>query len=302
MTDQPPVPPTQPTPPVPPAPPPGGATWQGVQPVVERPEDALPPPVPPGPPPAPPVGGPAAGGGGGNGKVIAIVLVVLAILGVGGFLLLSGGDDDDGEDVAFERERDEDEDADEETTTTTEAEPEETTTTSEAEEEPAETTTSTAVGGEETGTITFAGISDDSGQLVVEVPDTWTEVDGSPLGDGAPNVQASTDLEAFRQLAASGISFTLLNQQNADPDTTLDFLMAGQVESCEEQPRQDYSDGVFTGRLQELTNCGGQGVTLITIVASNAAGQSVEVSTVIVPPDPVEEIEQRVIETFNLDT
>ena len=304
MTDQPPVPPTQPTPPVPPtppAPPPGSATWQGVQPVVARPEDQLPP-VPPGPPPAPPVGGPPGGGGGGNGKVIAVVLVVLAILGIGAFLLLSGGDDDDGEDVAIERERDEDEDEDDEEneeTTTTEAEE---TTTSQAEEEPEETTTSAAGGEEPAGTITFAGITDNSGQLVVEVPDTWTQVDGSPLGDGAPNVQASTDLAAFRQLAASGISFTLLNQQNADPDTTLDFLTAGQVGSCEEQPRQDYDDTVFTGRLQELRNCGGQGVTLITIVASNAAGQSVEVSTVIVPPDPVEEIEQHIIETFNLNT
>ena len=298
MTDQPPVPPTQPTPP---APPPGSATWQGVQPVVERPTEAIPPVPPPGPPPAPPLpGGGGGSGGGGNGKVIAIVLVVVAILGIGGFLLLSGGDDDDGEDVAAERDNDDDEDEDDdEETTTTEADEEETTTTTEADD----VTTTSAVDDTEApdgGELTFAQITDDSGQLVVEVPDTWTDVDGSSLGDGAPNVQASPDLAAFRQLGASGISFTLLNQQNADPDTTLDFLLAGQVDGCEEQPRQDYTDGVFTGRLQQLDNCGGQGVTLITIVASNAAGQSVEVSTVIVPPDPVDEIEQHIIETFNV--
>ncbi len=308
MSDQPPVPPTQPTPP---SPPPGGATWQGVQPVVERPDEppttamAPTPPPPPVPPvPGPPVGpGPASGsGGGGNGKTIAIVLVIVAILGVGGFLLLSGGDDDGDDDVATQQDDEDDEDEDEdEETTTTEAEEEETTTTT---VEPEETTTSAAADTTvpvEGGELTFTGITDDTGRLVVEVPDTWTQVDGTSLGDGAPNVQASTDLAGFRQLTASGLSFTLLNQQNADPDATLDFLTSSHVDGCEEQPRQDYTDGVFTGRLQQLDNCGGQGVTLITIVASNAAGQSVEVSTVIVPPDPLEEIERHIIETFNVN-
>jgi hypothetical protein len=286
MSDQPPVPPTQPVPPG------GGATWQGVQPVVERPTEVVPPVPPATPPPAPPVGGPG-GGGSNRGVVIAIVVAVLAILGVGAFLLLGGDDDDDGDDVTFER----DDEDDEETTTTTA----EGTTTSATEVD--ETTTSTP----ETGTTVAAGgelaftqVTDDSGQLVVEVPDTWTQVDGTPLGDGAPNVQASTDLAAFRQRAASGLSFTLLSQQNADPDTTLDFLTSEHVDDCEVQEREDYADGVFTGRLQVLSDCGGQGITLVVIVASNQAGQSVEVSTVIVPPDPLDEIEQRIIETFNV--
>jgi len=282
MSDQPPVPPTQPVPPA------GGATWQGVQPVVERPTEVVPPVPPATPPPAPPVGG---SGGGNRGIVIAIVVAVLAILGVGGFLLL-GGDDDEGEDVTFER----DDEDDEETTTTAEG-----TTTSVTEVD--DTTTSTPETGTtvaDGGELAFTRITDDSGQLVVEVPDTWVQVDGTPLGDGAPNVQASTDLAAFRQLGASGISFTLLTQQNADPDTTLDFLTSDHVDSCEVREREDYTDGVFTGRLQELSNCGGQGITLVVIVASNEAGQSVEVSTVIVPPDPLDEIEQRIIDTFNI--
>lgn len=284
----PPPPPTQPVPTAPPAPGAGGATWQGVQPVVERPTEAVPPVPPTIPPTAPPAGPP--GGGGNGGKIAAVVVLVLAILGVGAFLLLSGDDEDD--DVATEQDEETTttEDDDEETTTT--AEPDETTTSA------AETTTTAPEDGG--GELAFTEVTDDSGTLVVEVPDTWTEVDGTALGDGAPNVQASSDLAAFRQLAASGISFTLLNQQDADPDATLDFLQSGQEDGCTVEERQDYTDGVFTGRLQELTDCGGQGVTIIIIVASNEAGQSVEVSTVIVPPDPVEEIEQHIIETFNL--
>jgi hypothetical protein len=266
-----------------------------VQPVVERPTEAVPPVPPAGAPPVPPTGGGggggAAGGGSSGGKIAAIVIVVLAILGVGGFLLLSG-DDDEGDEVSTEEEEDEDE----EITTTTEAEEETTTTTAPEETTTSSTTATTAPSGE----LVFTGITDDTGQLVVEVPDTWTDVDGTSLGDGAPNVQASTDLAAFRQTQASGISYTLLNEPNVDPNATLDFLTSDFVDSCTVQERQDYDDSVFVGRLQELSDCGGQGITLVVIVASNAGGQSVEVSTVIVPPDEVDPIVQRIIETFNL--
>jgi hypothetical protein len=225
--------------------------------------------------------------------VIAIVVVALAILGVGGFLLLSGGDDDDGEDVAADDTTTTTEEQDEETTTTTEPPEDETTTTT----APATTSTSAV---EAPGDLTFTEITDDTEQLVVQVPDTWTDVDGRALSEASPNVQASTDLEAFRQLGASGVSFTLLEEENADPDTTMDFLISGQTESCTVEEREDYADPVFTGRRQVLSDCGGQGVTLVVIVATNPAGQSVEVSTVVVPPDPVDEITQQIADTFNV--
>lgn len=287
MSDQPPVPPTEPVPPVPPEG--GGATWQGVQPVVERPTEVVPPVPPEPPPPAPPAGG--RGGGPNRGLVIAIVIAALAVLGVGGFLLL-GDDDDDDVRAGFERSQGDD---DRTTTTADEGDDEvDDITTTEADD--GATTTAAS----EPGELAFFPISDDSGRLTVEVPDTWAEVDGTPLGDGAPNVQASTDLGAFRQLRASGISYTLLNQQNADPDATLDFLTSAHVDNCDVREREDYDDGVFTGRLQQLSDCGGAGVELVVIVASNAAGQSVEVSTAIVPPDPVNDIVSRIIETFNV--
>jgi hypothetical protein len=304
MSDQPPVPPTEPTPPVGP-PPAGGANWQGVQPVVERPTEAMspvpPPEPPPAPPPAPPQGptgqpGPPAGGGGSNkGLVTAIVVVLVAILGVGGFLLLGGDDGDDDARTPIERDDDDREDDGDDEETTTTAAPDETTTTTEAPEET--TTTVPPDGGAPTG---FTQVSDDTGRLVVQVPDTWTDVDGRPLSENELNVQASPDLEAFRSFQASGVSFSLLGQQNADPDVTLDFLMSGQTDRCELGPRTDYSDGVFTGRQQNLLNCDGAGITLLIIVASNAAGDSVEVSTIIVPPDEVGPIHGQIVASFNV--
>lgn len=295
MSDWPPAAPTQTTPPARP-----GEPWP---PAAAPPTEPVPP-VPPEQPPWPPSNGGGGGGGGGGdgggagggapggggwgtGAIVAIVVLALAILGVGGYLLLS----DDEDDVAVEQDE-----------TTTTSQPEETTTSTESPTTTSSTSTST------TSTTTtapadelvFTPVTDDTGQLVVEVPQEWSDVDGRSLDDGAPNVQASTDLDEFRQLAASGISYTLLNEADVDPDETLDFLISSHVDDCDVEERQPYDDTVFVGRLQVLSDCGGQGITLVAIVATNPQGQSVEVSTVVVPPDPADPIVNRIIETFNV--
>lgn len=277
----------------------GASTWQGVAPVVERdPTEVLPPvgPPPAGPPPGPPAAGPPPGappaaGGKGKGPLIAAILVVLALLAGGAFLLLGGDDDGDEDDVAIERE---DRDDDEETTTTTEAE--ETTTTAGAE---ATTTTAPEAGGGEE--LTFVQVQDDSGALVLEVPDFWT-VDGRPLGDGAPNVIAAEDLTAFTtELASSGVSYTRLASPNADPDTTIDFVAdtKGLFEACTVGERADYTDGVFTGRRQQFDDCGASGIQITEIVASRADGVSVQVTIGLMPGDDPG-IVDRIEQTFNL--
>jgi hypothetical protein len=280
----------------------GASTWQGVAPVVERdPTEVLPPAGPPpgGPPLGPPAGGPPPGapptaGGKGRGPLIAAILVVLALLAGGAFFLLGGDDDGDEDDVAIERE---DRDDAEETTTTTEAE--ETTTTAEA-----DATTTTAPedggGGEE---LTFTQVQDDSGALVLEVPDFWT-VDGRPLGDGAPNVIAAEDLTAFTtELASSGVSYTRLAAPNADPDTTIDFVAdtKGLFEACTVGERVDYSDGVFTGRRQQFDDCGASGIQITEIVGTRADGVSVQVTIGLMPGDDPG-IVDRIEQTFNLTT
>jgi hypothetical protein len=219
--------------------------------------------------------------------------VVVAILGIGAFLLL-GGDDDDG--VAAD---DTTTTTEEVTTTTAEA-----TTTTEAETTTTEADETTTTAGD-TGTTGVPGeagftqIRDDTGELVVEVPDTWTDVDGSPLNANSPNVQASTDLAGFRGLAASGISYSRLENPNVDVDATLDFLMSGQVGNCTVGDRVDYSDAIFTGRIQFLSNCAPGGGELRILVANATDGRAVEVSTYLVAPDG-DDVHQHILDTFTL--
>ena len=290
VTDAPPPPPSDPN-----APDRGEATWQGVGPAVEplSPSDAPPTPEPPPPPgaplpppppgttpPAPPTGGPAKGG---KGKTLAIVAVVVLVGALAAFFLTKGGSDDN---VAADS-----------TTTTTEQADDETTTTSGD-----ETTTTTAPpdANNPLGGITFVQVADDTGAITVEVPDSWVQVDGRPLNDGSPNVQASPDLNALRtSFDVSGVSFTLLAQP-VDPDAGIDFITSnnGVAASCQAGERSDYSDGVFTGKFQEFSNCGGTGTSFVQIVASRAdTGQGVEVSVQLVAADPIE-IALHIAETF----
>jgi hypothetical protein len=285
----------------------GASSWQGVEPVLERPTEVVPPvppgpagPPPVGPPPgAPPVGGPPAAPSEGKGKgaLVAAIIVVLALLGGGAFFLL-GGDDDGDEDVAAQEDEDEDEE-----TTTTEEEDEETTTT-----EAADDTTTTEPDVDDTTTtpevvdpgLTFAQAQDDTGRLVVEVPDFW-QVNGAPLGDGTPNIIAAEDIQAFVSgFQSSGLSYTLLNG-TADPDATIDFLATTNnlFAACEEEPREDYTDGVFTGRRQVFANCEGSGITIVDIVGTTAAGVSIDITMALAPDDPFDII-TRIEQTFNL--
>jgi hypothetical protein len=294
----------------PPAPPVGSATgastWTGVAPVVERPTESMPAtpagpppggpaPIPAGGPPAgPPPGGPpggppptAAGGKKSKGPLYAVAALVVAALAVGGFLLLGGDDDEDAADDTTTTEEVDD------TTTTTE-EVDDTTTTTEVVDE-----TTTTVGGLEG--IEFVPLTDASGRLTVEVPSDWTDQSLALEGADFANIQASTDLEAFRTaFDVPGMSFSLLpTPPEGGFDAVLDFLAgsANLPNACVSAGKDDYTDGVFTGRFEVWQECGGVGTQLVLIVASQADGQTIEINVQVPPGEPVE-IVQHIAETF----
>lgn len=292
------IPATPPPPPGAPGVAPTGADWTGVSPVIE-PTQAMPPVGPPEPPYVPPVPGPVPPGDGGGGKktglIIAIAAVVVAILGVGGFLLFGGGDDEvAGDDTTTTEDPDD-------TTTTTEEEPDDTTTTTE------ETTTSTTAPPQTTATTAPPGsgtvlLEDDSGRLIVTVPDDWVG-DGRPLTNGLANLQASDDLAAFQGSAAvSGLSYSQL-QGSPSPDSVIDLLANGNNlnNACTPQARQDYTDGVFTGRIQEFTECNGNGTRFIELAAFVTTDPTItiELTVILVPPDG-NDILQLILNTFNI--
>lgn len=122
----------------------------------------------------------------------------------------------------------------------------------------------------------FASVSDDSGQLMVEVPVEWADVDGTAitLDDGTelPNVSAAPDLSAFfGNWSSPGLSLTATDESQTH-DEILDQLAAGASAECEDAGREDYDDGLYQGRIQYYSNCGGTGAATIGIAASPPEG------------------------------
>ena len=160
---------------------------------------------------------PPAPGGKSKAPMVIGIIVVLALLIGGAFVVLGGGDDDGDDDVA----------AEDEETTTTEA------------DDAATTTTAPVVD----DAITFAQALDETGVLVVEVPDFW-QLDGATLSDGRPNILAGEDIAAFANgLGSSGLSYTRLPEPNVDPNAGIDFLASQNdlFNICEPQERTDYT-------------------------------------------------------------
>lgn len=278
----------------------GASTWTGVQPVVERPTEATSPPPPPtgaagvttpgagGPP--PPMA-PESTSRRGKGPIIAIAVLVIAALAGGAFFLLSGGDDDDDDVAADDTETtvEDEEDEEEDETTTTEAEDED------------EETTTTAPEDDPLAGIDFVPLTDATGQLIVEVPSDWTDTSLALEGASFASIQASTDLAAFRTaFVVPGMSFSLLNQPPANFDQVLDFLAASAniPANCTTTGKDDYTDGVFTGRLEVWENCAEIGTTIVMIVAARDDGRTIEISTQLPEGEPLE-IALHIAQTFN---
>ena len=141
-------------------------------------------------------------------------------------------------------------------------------------EVPEESTGSSAGG----GTVTyqnFVGITDDAGALYVEVPEEWSDVDGSNwIGDDGSvlgsGLSASTDLEGFNtSFTTPGVQILAGTQFGdsamGDLLDTVDFS-----DSCTYDGRFTYSDAVYSGEYDQYSNCAGQGSMVIVLAVEPA--------------------------------
>ncbi len=136
-----------------------------------------------------------------------------------------------------------------------------------------------------TGGSTYSGytrVSDDSGAISVEVPNEWSDVDGAPytLDDGSQwaNVMASTSIAGYGQAwDVPGVSVTAASSASVGSDLSaiLDTYAQNALAACTDNGREPYDDGLYTGYVQSMSNCGGTGAMAVYIVASPADGSFV---------------------------
>ena len=120
------------------------------------------------------------------------------------------------------------------------------------------------------GTYTYTSITDDSGLLTMDVPQSWTDRNGSQwTSDGDPigyAVSASYDLDAYNSgWATSGVFFGASYDlvQNFTVDTLLDVFTY--TDSCEYDGRYDYSDPLYAGKYDVWFNCGPEQSSFISL-------------------------------------
>lgn len=112
----------------------------------------------------------------------------------------------------------------------------------------------------------YAQITDDTGTLVVSVPASWSQVDGSAwTNDGEElglSVVAAPDLNGFRSSwTVPGVSF----KASADLGVTdVELLDAIDLSSdCQYDGRESYSDQLYTGQYDIWSNCGGSSTYVV---------------------------------------
>jgi serine protease Do len=130
------------------------------------------------------------------------------------------------------------------------------------------------VGNDTTGDVTtgysgYMSITDDTGSLIVEVPNEWTDIDTAPFdleGEAIPYIGAAPDLQSmFDTYDTSGMEFALFGPVD-DLFATVD-IFAPEEGDCIDIGYYDYSDPVFTGQYHAWDDCGGVGTVYVSLAA-----------------------------------
>lgn len=131
----------------------------------------------------------------------------------------------------------------------------------------------TDTGAEETGeAYTFVPIEDETGQLAVEAPAEWSDVDGrvATLGNlTLPDLRASTDMEQYNaSFDVPGFEFRATSDSTTgDPRAVLNEYAIRSEQSCgEDLGVQAYSDPLYTGVSQVFADCGTSGASFVWTV------------------------------------
>jgi serine protease Do len=111
----------------------------------------------------------------------------------------------------------------------------------------------------------FVTVSDDSGSITVSLPVEWSDTNGLPLDDFGPSLYASTNLDLFLGgFDAPGVIIEASGTLGeADIEATLneiDFSSA-----CTFVGRNPYTDVLYTGLIDEYSNCAGLSTSVFVV-------------------------------------
>lgn len=108
-------------------------------------------------------------------------------------------------------------------------------------------------------TAGFTTLVDDTGVITVDVPVSWTQVDGAPQGP-ATVLAASPDLQGFySRYDVPGVSIFATQEETVGIDGYIEKYLTDFGGDCEDGETDVYDDGYYVGKYLYLPNCGGVG-------------------------------------------
>lgn len=133
----------------------------------------------------------------------------------------------------------------------------------------------------ETPTGDLVSLVDDTQHLTVQVPASWSDVDGSPFTDGngvawiaitaAPNID-----DYYSRWDVPGVDVYATDDPSVTVEDLLPRLGSAFDEPCTvEDFGTSYSDSVYTGIAAAYTGCGGTDTAVLTVAAAADDGTHV---------------------------
>ncbi|MEK7683067.1 MAG: S1C family serine protease, partial [Chloroflexota bacterium] len=156
----------------------------------------------------------------------------------------------------------------------------------------------------------YTQISDDYGAIVVEVPSSWTDVDGRAwVDDGdviGASIWAAPDLDGFLDTwATPGVIFNVSDDlaRLGGYVQLLDIYRESFIDSCELEGRYDYDDGYYRGKYDYFIKCGGSGgadFLLLTAVPIDTSSKLLILVQVQILSDADLDAADRILATFDV--
>lgn len=153
----------------------------------------------------------------------------------------------------------------------------------------------------------FVTVYDDSNSIFADVPTDWTDRLGTAWlfesEEVGPAISASEDLDDFQTTWSEpgmffGASIGLIETE--DVDSMLDHYYSAYSGSCDYEGRDYYDDGVYVGKFDLWSDCGGIGTVVVEISATPYDGSFITYLEIVIVSNADLEALDKIIATFHV--
>jgi serine protease Do len=118
---------------------------------------------------------------------------------------------------------------------------------------------------------TYVSVSDDSGSITVDVPAEWTDIDGTPQPEFGPSLWASPDIASFLDSFNTPGVIVEATGLEGPPDLEGVLMEFEFGAACTFVGTNPYSDPLYTGLIDEYTDCAGLGTSVFVVAVTDEA-------------------------------